>query len=408
MTKYNLSGIFGTLNDSDTPDIYPQNTTNKGNTSYVTVSSEILTDADIYTFSMFCETVGIEIDELLNFGTATYVDDVFKGHCPAFLGRCEDEKGEYIGLKIGSDAGEYKAPILRVFTEIKEETIGKKKRERLVYVVNDSCLLDLTEGEDNEGKRTGKYYCSVSNDEGDIFTFPIMLDKKLLEDQDPAIVIRSWRDGSILSLMKKFGTGGSNVWGTLNKMFIPRFIDNTFPKSGVFILVEAGVIKTTLAGSHPNVTSDIVQPEWKVIACSHPDMIVQHKDITKEFVDITLGEVTVIQGSAAANNNECNSWLVNNFHTYDGGVVLLHVVRAAQTIKNTPINTVTALPNKIERKISMYPELLATYKEKTGKINTTAQLAIAPAKVSDSDAVDSLNGYMNQIVDAEGVEDIPF
>jgi hypothetical protein len=419
MAKITLSGIFPSLNDSDTPDIHPQNTTRKGDTTYVTVTPEILTDAEIYNFSLFCTAIGIEdIGVLHNYGSATYISDVFKGHCPCFLGKALDDDGsEYLGLKIGSDAGDYKAPILRVITELKQEKIGKRTVDKLVYILNETCVVELSESFDNEGKPTGKYYAGVVDDNNDLFTFPIMLDKKLLEGQDPSVVIRSWREGIIISLVKKFGAGGGKLWGTINKMFLPRFTDKTFPTSGVFMLLSKGNIKTTPAGSHPSITNDIIQPEWEILAVSHPDMVVIHKNIDKEFVDVPLGEVTILQGSSANNNNECYTWLVNNYHTYGGGVVMLHVVRPVAVLKNTPVNTITALPQKIERKLTMYPEMLDIYHQNTS-ITTTAKLAIAPGKsVSVEEATESLNAYINPIVDTDVMaeyeavsekEDIPF
>jgi hypothetical protein len=365
---YRLQEIFKSIQDSDTPYIHADYAINKTNGVAVLVNPNIIEPTEGYIFSHFLTALEVDVSIVDNFGFASYEDDKFSGHCPAWFGIRDDK----MGLVIGAASEKFNSTDIFIPCEVEEKEIdngGKKKIKKWVYTLNGT-PIDLIEGLDNDNKPTGKFYIQlVHHDEYDeyVFTFPFLIKKK---DEDgneikytSIDINKAWKTGEFSSILRTFGSGGSNVWLSVNKAFTMAFKDGSFPKGGVFILAKNGKYKFTPAGSHPNIKNDIHQADWSIVATSHPEMLVQYFDKEKNQHIVSLADATNIQFGNAKFNNEGYNWL-DNYRKKSGAdgynnMVLLHIIEPAKNMEHTPVNTCTNIYPRIQNKLRQSPHLLA-------------------------------------------------
>lgn len=322
------------------------------------ITCENVTAEEQYIFDLFLSALEISPDDIDNYGMASYQNDVFKGHCPAFFGVRDGQ----MGLLIGVQNGKFGTSDLFIPCEVEQMEVqhGRKMLKEWVYTLNGS-PIKLNEQVDNEGKPTGKFYVSLEHrDEYEeyIFTFPFLIDKS--RNYTNVEINKAFKTGEFQTIVREFGTSGGRIWLSANKAFIPSFKDNCFPKAGVLLLARNGAIKITPAGSHVNIKSDIAQSDWEIVSTSHPELLVQYFDKEKNQQFITLGEATNLQFTSASVNNEGYTWLVNKGLDSYNDLVLIHIVEPSKIkIENTPVNTVTNVLPRVRMKIQQYPHMLA-------------------------------------------------
>lgn len=363
---YKIQNIFTSVQDSDFPYLNPENVVSNGGNVSVLVTPSVVQDTEGYVFSLFLAALEIEPEVVDNFGFASYKDDKFSGHCPAWFGIRDGQ----MGLLIGAASEKFNSTDVFVPCEVEEKEIerGKRKIKQFEYTLNGT-PIELIEQCDNDGKSTGKFFIKLTHlDEFDenIFTFPFLLNKKDENGQPieyaPIDITRAWKTGEFASILRTFGTGGNNIWLSGNKAFTLLFKEKIFPKSGVLILAKNGKYKFTPAGSHANITNDIHQSDWTIVSTSHPELLVQYYDKEKNQQFISLGEATNIQFSNAKVNNEGFNWL-DNYRKRNGvdeyeGMVLIHIIEPSKlNVEHMPVNTVTNILPRVLNKLQPYPHM---------------------------------------------------
>jgi hypothetical protein len=338
------------------------------------------------------------ITDVDNFGMASYVNGVFKGNCSAYFGI---EKGEddtlTMGLMLGTETSIGSITTTKIFIpcEVEQQTIkvGKREKQEYVYMLNGT-PLSITETVDDKGLPNGKFYLSIRNDDEDTeFTFPFLIDKSL--EFQPTEIKTRWRTGVFHEVLRTFGVGQSRTWIQANKAFTSHFVktgdkatwNKPELKNGVYMLLKNGKIKHTLAGSHPNITSDIIQSDWEIIATSHPDLLisVQNKE-TKEYEAMRLEDASNIQFTSAQTNNEGFTFFsVQGVHEWED-VVMCHIVKPSdRNITHAPVSTLSKMPARIRFQLSnKFPHLVKIYNELVGNI-------LPQTSISTVDSVEAMN-----------------
>jgi len=367
MTTIKLTNLFSSVASSDYPyDHQSYCLGEPGSKSCrVVIVPDNVSEDEQETFEMFLEALEISPESLNNYGIASYKEDVFTWHSPVYMGLLKQEDDSLqMGLMIGSDSGEqYQSIFVPVNCQEEEVTKGRKTVKKMVYTANGS-VLKLEPILDEKKEKTGKFELSLEHitDDGDEYSFvlPFLIRKD--DEFDAALIEGNWKTGTFHFCLREFGSGGSRNFIASNKAFTTSFENKTFPKSGVMLLCAEGQIKITEAGSHENITSTIVQSQWKILGSSHPELLIEHKNRDKEMETLSLGEATDIQFTSADKNNEGYTWLLKKgYRAYDG-LVLIHIVKPSdRNIKHTPVNTCTNISSRIRMKIGDYPNLVEIF-----------------------------------------------
>jgi hypothetical protein len=328
------------------------------------LTPENVNEKSLNIFHKFLEAIDIDNQSISNFGFAGYYKDVPRGNCPVYMGTRDGVLGILIGASL--DGTDYTDKFIPVTTSTELVQKGRKQNEELVYRVN-GAPIKLKERE-KDGVGTGRYYIAVdyADDDGSeyVFTFPFLLIKKDVPYNSNEI-LANWKSGNFSSVVRSLDEKNSStrIWIEANKAFINNFKDMNFPQDGVLILAKNGKFKTIEAGSHPAITSTFSKTEWEIITTSHPELLIQYRIKGKEFDLCSLGDATNISFSSAKMSNEGYSWLCNLEETTWNNVVLIHIVEHNRVnIEHIPVNTLTALPNRIKMKISSYPHMVEAYR----------------------------------------------
>lgn len=317
-----------------------------------------VTQMENQIFDNFLMALDINPEDVdINYGMASYADgDVFKGHCPVYFGMYHGE----MGLLIGVENRQFKASSLFIPCDVSEEEVkhGKRTVKEWIYTLN-GAPLKLEERLDNEGKSSGKFYLSINHqidsDEFN-FSFPFLVDK-FQGEKSPEEIKKVFKSGAFSTILKDLGMS-TRIWIAANKAFIPSFRDKSFPEKGILLLVNEGVIKVTPAGSHPNIKTDIVQSQWKIISTSHPELLIQYFGSDKLQQIDSLGNCNYIQFTQASQNNEGYTWLVSKGVREYNDFALIHIVSPSHMkLEHTPVNTLTNLVVRMKAKMGAYPHM---------------------------------------------------
>lgn len=398
--EYRLSSIFQSIANSDFPYENPDNVYESGKAVKVVIDAFNVSDEEKYIFDIFLRALEIDPDEVNNYGVATYENDVFRGHCPAFFGiRNTEEYGLKMGLVIGSTNDKFGITDIFVPCEVEREEVkrGKTKTWEYVYTLNGTPVV-LNEQKDNKGVGLGKYFLTLQYTDIDEesgyredyeFSFPFLINQKREFAKNE--VYQLFYNGKFEEALREFGTGGGGkIWLSSNKAFIPLFKEKRFPKDGVLLIATNGQYKFTAAGSHPNIASDIHQVNWQIVATSHPELLVQYQNSDKQWELCTLAEATDLQFTNAQVKNEGYTWLIDKVSKAkgklnpDGSIpptmsqvdvelvermlyteyVLIHIVEPSNIkIENSPVNTVTDIIDRAMIKVKPYPHLMPSMQE---------------------------------------------
>jgi hypothetical protein len=416
-TQYRLNSLFSSVALSDFPYLNHSKTTFKPPAAYTIIDSTNVTEDEKYIFDMFLTALNVEPDSVDNYGSATYNNDVFSYHCPAHLGL----KDAQLGMMIGREDETHKKSSLFIPCVVEQKVTRAGKREITInsYSLNGT-PIKLTEQMDNDGKGTGKFFCTLEYTDGYedyIFMFPILLDKKIEYTKED--INKAWKDGNFGSVLKEFGAGnGRRLWLKSNKAFTTLFAEKTFPRAGVLILARNAKYNVTQANEAKGIKNDIHEVDWEIIATSHPQLWVQYYNReSKTMAMTTLETATNIQFSSATKKNEGYNWFNDaikqakkkaekpearltqtELDLIDGcynEVVMIHIVSpSAMKIEHTPVNTVSNIVDRILPKIAAYPHLKLVAEElELGKgALPTTPVTVSPvfAGVSEKEAYDSL------------------
>jgi hypothetical protein len=360
MYQISVSSIFQSIQQSETPYVFPHLTTTNADKQYLKVTNENTTVEEREKFGIFLKALGVPTESVTDYGVATYTDGVFSGFSPCFFGLREGKMGLLIGsLSRPSDKVESQELFIPCEVIEEERKEGKKSLLKWCYYLNEA-EVHLSQRTDSEGKPSGKFVLKVQTQTDDYseydFSFPFLIDKS--KEWAANEVIQLFKTGQFKSFCREFGTGSSRIWLSSNKAFTDLFRANIFPKEGVLILSKKGVTKVTPANPAKNITSDIYQSDWEILTTSHPHLPVRY-EIKKEWKDCLLGEATNIQFTSATKNNEGYTklnQLVGSEGTYSE-LALIHIVRRAETVTHTPVNTVSTIKSLMLMKAARYPEL---------------------------------------------------
>jgi len=391
--KYALSSLFQSIASSDFPYDHPENAYQSGNATKVFIDGSVVDPEEQYIFDIFLHSLEIDPETVDNYGVATYENDVFTGHCPAFFGIRDGQMGIVIGSR--NDKFGTSDTFVPCTVEREEVKRGKAKTWEYVYTVNGTPIV-LEEKTDNKGVGQGKYFLTVQHvavDEANDyreeyhFSLPFLIAKREFQKGE---VEKLFYTGKFEECVREFGTGSSKIWLASNKAFTNLFREKSFPKGGVLLIATQGEYKITLAGSHPNITSDIHQTDWQIVASSHPELLVSYQNKDKQWDMCTLSEATNIQFSAAQVKNEGYTWLIKRISEAKGklnpdlsipaglpaietelidrnlytGYVLIHIVEPSSVkIENSPVNTVTDILDRALVKVKPYPHLMPSLQE---------------------------------------------
>lgn len=404
VTSIRLSNLFQSVANSDYPYIHEDVSIKSGNRVRTLLLPENVDDTELYEFSSFLSAIEVSLENVSNFGFASYSNDVFNYHSPCYLGLRDGQ----LGLLIGSSSQQFDFEVTDLFIPCEVEQVEKKRGKKTVveyeYTIN-GAPIQLLEQVDNDGNGTGKFYISLEHidDEGETtnYSFPFVLDKKA--NHQPNDIVKYWRAGKFADVCRDLDQRNLRLWIESNKAFVPAFQNKQFPKCGVLLLVKNGAIKITPTGTYENVTNDIVQSNWEIVSTSHPELIINWKNQNKEYELITLGDATDIQFTSAKVKNEGYTWLVNNV-CYEDQLHLIHIVSpSAVKMTNTPVNTLTALEPRIMAKIGAYPHMMEVYKAlsttsaKLLNATTSPVVTSVVREATDADYED-INGIRDKVL----------
>jgi hypothetical protein len=354
MAKHYLPDIFRSIKISQFPfmNINSYSAFQSGDAVRVLISRENTLPSEQAIFNKFLEVLEIVPTLVNNFGIASYRDEVFSYFCPTYFGLRNGE----MGLLIGANYEKYGATDIFVPCQCEKMPVpyGRKTIEEWVYTLNGS-PIKLIDREDSDGKIS--FYLSLEaradGDNDDEFIFPFLLDKSRVFD-----IRNEFKSGNFSSVLREFGAG-SNLYIKANKAFTHLFREGSFPSEGVLLICKNGQEKKTLASEHQNLSSDISEVQWEIVASSHPELLINfYRDREHHFA--SLNEATVIQFSSAAFSNEGYNWLADHCDDfrYDG-YVAIHIIKPSKRkIDHTPVNTCSNLLAVVKEKLKKFPQLI--------------------------------------------------
>jgi hypothetical protein len=257
MAIYNLSKLFQSVTLSS---FYFNNLINvldlPEKSKSIPVLKTSITSDELTQITKFLSALGVSIDDVDNFGIAKFDNCQLQNYSTAFFSL--NESGE-MGLIIGVDKEEFELTSTFIPTTYDDGCyrIGGK-------------LLELNEQLDDNGVPTGKVYMSLKVNARDTYTFPVVLKSDFKNNGDK--LFQFWEDGKFLDAVAQGGKGGNMQFGGINKLFRSAFSNNLFPSEGVYILMESG--KYTFSEKSPQYANGIELSNWKVLASSHPELMV--------------------------------------------------------------------------------------------------------------------------------------
>lgn len=358
-----LFDLFQSVKSSEAPYIYDHLTSGNTANLRMMVTQENTTEKEREIFKIFCDALSIGIEQLDNYGSASYKNGVFVYHSPVYFGKNADDE---LGLLIGSETfdGQYSSLFIPCVQGTKQVTKGKKTIEQASYSLNEN-EIELIEVIDQQtNKPTGKNYLKIStiSDEGNEidFQFPFLVDKKRQFKEGE--ISQLFKSGNFAEAVRQFGSGTSRIWAISNFAFRKLFEAKKFPAEGIYLLCKNGKLKFTPEGQY-GFTSDCTQSDWEIVATSHPDIVVQYQGKrdelgNKQLFEIPLAEVTNINFTDAKTSNEGFSYVNTRFgveSSFSDGLrpntdmmidqlALIKIVSpSARNIAHSPVNTCTTL-----------------------------------------------------------------
>ena len=391
MQTIKLSRIFSSVTSSEFAydELVQPYVKRNGVKASVLVLPQFIPNEELEGFSKFLEALGINIEDVSNYGYASFENDEFKNHSPVFLGKNEDGK---LVIKIG---GDYDTKTTSsIYVECVEEKVQKKAGKKVIDAIDytfNGCSLKVEERTviDEVTKAVKSSYIesvlSYTDDEMNDFEFiiPTLFDRKQFEND---AIVKAFKTGNLANVIRSFNSGnGSKVFAAANKMFTDLFTSKNFPTDGVFLVVTDGRLRVTPAGTVAGIDYDMVSADWEIIGSSHPELLV--KQSTKKGEEpkyCALNEVTTISFSSAANNNEGYNWLVKNrieIGMSYKGVCLIKIVRPANNPQHMPVNICTNNAMMVNRLLPAKHKSLLQHFEQSA----------LPFDISDSTATPASN-----------------